>query len=105
MAFLQNMMTSTFLGKKVDIPNCAECGNWLGKHNCKDDEVIYSRGAQIMKIGCNHFYHGNCCKANKDDLYNRFKLKFVIKDAYIGRQRKCIKIHDRHNFRLCKFLH
>ena len=44
-------------------------------------------------------------KANKDDLDNRFKLKFVIKDAYIGRQRKCNKIHDRHNFRLCKFLH
>lgn len=44
-------------------------------------------------------------KANKEDLYNRFKLKFVIKDAYIGRQRKCIKINDGHNSRLCKFLH
>jgi len=58
-------MTFTAFGTKVNIPNCIVCGNWLGKHNCEDKDVINSEGAFIVKINCGHFFHGNCCR-NKD---------------------------------------
>ena len=36
------MKTTTWLGNKVDIPDCSICNKWLGKHNCADDDIIYN---------------------------------------------------------------
>jgi len=59
------MKTTTWLGNKVDIPDCSICNKWLGKHNCADDDIIYNKGADIVKNTCNHYFHGNCCELLK----------------------------------------
>jgi len=61
-------MTFTAFGARVNIPNCIVCGNWLGKHNCEDKDVITSKGAFIMKTSCGHFFHGNCCEKKGEFL-------------------------------------
>jgi len=57
-------MSFTAFGTKVSIPNCKVCGKWLGKSNCKDEDINTSGGAFIIKTSCNNFYHGNCYKKN-----------------------------------------
>ncbi len=56
------MAQTTFLGNNVNILNCSICNNWIGKHNCKNENIIFSEGATIIKTKCNHFYHKNCYK-------------------------------------------
>ena len=62
------MTHRTFFGNKVTIPNCPACSKWIGTHNCKDEEVISSDGATIIKTECAHYYHGNCCKKKGEVL-------------------------------------
>ena len=63
------MSQKTLFGNDVKIPNCPVCKKWIGKPNCKDDEMIGSTGAFIIKTKCTHFYHGNCCKKNGKVLH------------------------------------
>ena len=58
--------TTTWLGSKVNIPNCTVCNTWLGSNNSIEKiPTFVDKGCVIIIGDCQHTFHGNCITQNE----------------------------------------